>query len=88
MPRIFGVTIPDNKTILYSLPYLFGIGLTTSKIILSETGIDPRKPAKELSGDEINKIQKVIRPEHKAAQRNRNLARFAPGSPIANQGPF
>ena len=65
MPRIFGVTIPDNKTILYSLPYLFGIGLTTSKIILSETGIDPRKPAKELSGDEINKIQKVIEQKYR-----------------------
>jgi small subunit ribosomal protein S13 len=65
MPRIFGVTIPDNKKILYSLPYLYGIGLTTSGIILKSVGIDPDKKASELSTDELNKIQKVIERSYK-----------------------
>jgi small subunit ribosomal protein S13 len=65
MPRIFGVTIPDNKKILYSLPYLFGIGLTTSGIILKSVGIDPDKKASDLTGDELNKIQKVIERSYK-----------------------
>ena len=65
MPRIFGTTIPDNKKILYSLPYLFGIGLKTSQIILDTTGIDPKKMAKDLTGEEINKIQKVIERTYK-----------------------
>ena len=65
MPRIFGVTIPDNKKIRYALPYLYGIGLTTSDLILKTTGIDPDKRAQELSGEELAKIQKVIEQSYK-----------------------
>ncbi len=65
MPRIFGVTIPDKKKILYSLPYLYGIGLATSGIILKSAGIDPEKMASELSTEELNKIQKVIERNYK-----------------------
>lgn len=65
MPRIFGVSIPDNKKILYSLPYLYGIGLTTSGIILKSAGIDPDKKAVELSTEELNKIQKIIERAYK-----------------------
>jgi small subunit ribosomal protein S13 len=60
MPRIFGVTIPDNKKILYSLPYLYGVGLTSSGIILKSAGIDPDKKAGTLTGEELGKIQKII----------------------------
>jgi small subunit ribosomal protein S13 len=65
MPRIFGVTIPDNKKILYSLPYLYGIGLTTAGVILKSAGIDPDKRASELSGEELGKIQKIIERAYK-----------------------
>ena len=65
MPRILGVTIPDNKKILFSLAYLYGIGLASSAIILKTTGINPDKRASELSGDEINKIQKIIERNYK-----------------------
>jgi small subunit ribosomal protein S13 len=65
MPRIFGVSIPDNKKILYSLPYLYGIGLTTAGVILKSAGIDPDKKASELSGEELGKIQKIIERAYK-----------------------
>lgn len=65
MPRIFGVTIPDNKKILYSLPYLYGIGPVTSAIILKSAGIDPDKRANTLSTEELNKIQKIIERAYK-----------------------
>jgi small subunit ribosomal protein S13 len=65
MPRIFGVTIPDKKKILYSLPYLYGIGLTSSGVILKSAGIDPDKQAGELSTEELNKIQKIIERNYK-----------------------
>ncbi len=65
MPRIFGVTIPDNKKILYSLPYLYGIGLATSGLILKSAGIDPKKMADKLSAEELNKIQKIIERQYK-----------------------
>jgi len=65
MPRIFGVSIPDNKKILFSLPYLYGIGLANSRVILNSAGIDLDKRASELSTDEINKIQKIIERNYK-----------------------
>ena len=65
MPRISGIVIPDNKKILYSLPYIYGIGLSSSKVILKSAGIDANKTAKDLSVDELNKIQKIIERSYK-----------------------
>ena len=65
MPRILGINIPDNKKILYSLPYIYGIGFTLSQTILRSAKIDFDKLAKDLTADEINKIQKVIESSHK-----------------------
>lgn len=58
--RILGITIPDDKKILYSLPYVYGVGLSSAKIILKTAGIDENKRAKDLSDEELNKIQKII----------------------------
>ncbi len=60
MPRIFGVTIPDDKKILFSLPYLYGIGPTSAAVILKSAGINPDARAKDLSPEELGKIQKII----------------------------
>jgi small subunit ribosomal protein S13 len=65
MVRIFGSTIPDNKKVLYSLPYLYGVGLTLSKIILNSAGVDPDKKTIDLTADEISKIQKIIERNYK-----------------------
>lgn len=58
--RIIGVNIPDTKKIAIALTYLFGIGLARAEKIIKETGIDAKKLAKELTPDDINKIQSVI----------------------------
>lgn len=60
MARILGITIPDNKKILYSLPYVYGIGLSLSAMILKSANVNPDKKAKDLSDEELNKIQKII----------------------------
>ena len=65
MPRILGFNIPENKKILYALPYLYGIGLSASEVILRSAKIDPDKRAKDLTTDELNKIQKVIETGYK-----------------------
>lgn len=65
MPRIAGVNIPDNKRILIALTYIYGIGLSLSKKILGEAGIDPAKKSKDLTPDEINKLKEVIEKEYK-----------------------
>ena len=60
MPRISGINIPDNKKIEYSLSYLYGIGPTNSRIILKSANVAKDKRAKDLTTDEINRIQSII----------------------------
>ena len=60
MPRLLGINIPDNKKILYSLPYLYGIGSSNAAVVLRSAGIDADKLAKDLTADELNKITKVL----------------------------
>lgn len=63
--RISGINIPDNKRIDVSLCYLYGVGASLSKKILKETAIDPSKRAKELTPDEVNKIQNLLEKKYK-----------------------
>jgi len=65
MPRISGFVIPDNKKILYSLPYIYGVGLSLSKVILKTAGIDGNKMAKDLSIEELNRIQRILEKSYK-----------------------
>ncbi len=60
MARILGITIPDNKKILYSLTYVYGVGESSSALILRSANIDPDKRAKDLTDEELNKIQKIL----------------------------
>jgi small subunit ribosomal protein S13 len=41
MARIAGVDLPRNKRIEVGLTYIFGIGASTSRKILEETGVSP-----------------------------------------------
>lgn len=65
MPRILGVDIPANKKILYSLRYIYGIGLYTSSLILKEAGIDFDKRAKDLTEEEVSRIANIIQGRYK-----------------------
>ncbi len=60
MPRISGVDVPDNKKIKIALRYIYGIGATSALDICEKAQIDPDKRAKDLTGAEIGKIQKVL----------------------------
>lgn len=60
MARILGMTIPDNKKILFSLTYIYGVGQSLSTLILKSAKIDLNKRAKDLTDEEMNKIQKII----------------------------
>ncbi|MGF1530636.1 MAG: 30S ribosomal protein S13 [Puniceicoccaceae bacterium] len=60
MPRIFGIDIPSNKRIEYSLRYIYGIGPTRAKLLVEETAIDPARRAGDLSEEELNKIATLI----------------------------
>lgn len=60
MARISGVDLPNEKRIEASLPYIYGIGLTLTKKIIKDCGIDPDKRTKNLTEDEVNKLQKAV----------------------------
>ena len=62
--RIAGVSIPDDKRIDISLTYLYGIGRGNVGIVLEKAQVDGGKRAKELSEEEVNRIQKAL-DEHK-----------------------
>lgn len=63
--RIIGINIPDNKKIEISLTYLYGVGRTLSKQILTATKIDPDKRAKDLTQDEVSRIKEYVEKNHK-----------------------
>lgn len=60
MARIAGVDLPNNKRVEIGLTYIYGIGLTTSKKILAETGIDPDVRVKDLSEADSSKLREYI----------------------------
>lgn len=60
MARFLGMDIPDNKRIVIALTYLRGIGETTSKKILSETGISEDLRTHELTDADFAKLRGKI----------------------------
>jgi len=63
--RIAGINIPDEKIIEYSLPYIYGIGLTSSKKILKQAQIDPARRTKDLTTQEVNRLREIIEKDYK-----------------------
>lgn len=64
MARIAGVTIPTDKQIQYSLTYVYGIGLTTSRNILDAVGIEHTDRVKDLSEADLRKVREYIADKH------------------------
>jgi small subunit ribosomal protein S13 len=58
--RIFGVNIPDNKRIEIALTYLYGVGRAVSNRALVAAKIDNNKRAKDLTSEEILRIQQFL----------------------------
>jgi len=60
MPRIVGINIPDKKKIGIALTYVYGIGRSAAKDILSEAKIDADRKSGDLKPEEIAAIKTVI----------------------------
>ena len=59
MARIAGIDIPREKRVEISLTYIYGIGLTRSKQILENTGVNPDTRVKDLSDSDVQKLRGV-----------------------------
>ena len=60
MARLVGVDLPRDKRIEVGLTYIYGIGLTTSKKILADAGVDPDVRVKDLTEDDLSKLRDYI----------------------------
>ncbi|MCS7233636.1 MAG: 30S ribosomal protein S13 [Synergistetes bacterium] len=65
MARIAGVDLPKDKRVEIALTYIYGIGLSRSREILKNTGVNPDKRVKDLTEEEIAKIRDFIEKNYK-----------------------
>lgn len=60
MARIAGVDIPNDKRVVISLTYVYGIGLATSKKILAAAGVSEDIRVKDLTNDQEDAIRREV----------------------------
>lgn len=65
MARIAGIDLPKDKRIGIALQYIYGIGPTLSRHILSQAGVEPTKKVNELSENEVNRLREIVEREYK-----------------------
>jgi small subunit ribosomal protein S13 len=65
MVRIAGVDLPNNKRVEVALTYIHGIGPSSSRRILSDTGVSPDIRMHELSDEDLNKVRRAIEADYK-----------------------
>ncbi|AFV12734.1 30S ribosomal protein S13 [Thermacetogenium phaeum DSM 12270] len=65
MARIAGVDLPRDKRVDVALTYIYGIGRTSAQEVLRKTGVKPETRVKDLTEEEVGKLQDVIDREYK-----------------------
>jgi small subunit ribosomal protein S13 len=60
MPRVIGIDIPDNKRLVISLMYIYGIGKTLSIDICRQLNLDENMRAHKLSQDDIARLNALL----------------------------
>ena len=65
MPRISGTNIPENKKIIASLAYIYGIGRPLAAKIIKHVKIDSNKRSKELTNEELTRLKDFVEKNYK-----------------------
>ena len=60
MARIAGVDLPEQKRVDIGLTYIFGIGRSNVIKVLADAGVEAGKRIKDLTDDEVGKLQKSV----------------------------
>lgn len=60
MIRIVGVDLPEHKKINFALRSIYGIGPHRAEEVLKKANVDPDKRTRDLTTEEINRIQRLI----------------------------
>lgn len=65
MARVAGIDLPKAKRVDIALRYIYGIGPVLSDRVIAEAQIDPAKRVKDLSEEEVNKLNAIITKNYK-----------------------
>lgn len=65
MARIASVNVPDNKRLVVSLTYIYGLGPTMAAEICNKAKISKDKKVKELTDQELISLRNIIESEYK-----------------------
>jgi small subunit ribosomal protein S13 len=60
MARIAGVDLPRENRVEVGLTYVYGIGRSTARRVLEETGVDPDTKVRDLAEGEVGKIRTYV----------------------------
>ena len=60
MARISGVDLPREKRVEVALTYVYGIGLPTSQIILTQANVNPDTRVRDLTEEQVNRLRDII----------------------------
>jgi len=64
MPRVIGIDIPDRKKLVVSLTYIYGVGRKLSEVILRQLSFNPDMLAKDLTEEQISKLNALLQSEY------------------------
>lgn len=65
MARIAGVVLPQNKRVDIALTYIYGIGTTSARKIIKDSGVDASIRAKDLTEDQEKKLRDQVEKNYK-----------------------
>jgi small subunit ribosomal protein S13 len=60
MPRLLGVDIPNDKQIVFSLQYIYGVGKHVSREVCHKAGIELTRSARDLSEEELSRLAVLL----------------------------
>lgn len=60
MPRLLGVDIPNNRQIVISLTYLYGVGPAIARELCRKASIDEKVKAKDLGESDLAKLASLL----------------------------
>jgi small subunit ribosomal protein S13 len=76
MARIVGVDLPRNKRGEIGLTYIYGIGRSSARKILSTAGIDFDKKVQDWDDDDLGKIRSILNEEFKVEGELRSMVQL------------
>jgi len=65
MARVVGVDLPRERRVEFGLQTILGIGPTRSKELLTKTGIDPDMRVRDLTDEEVGRLNAVVQSDYK-----------------------